>query len=197
MKKHSALKQDAASVPAGSIERRIIVLRGEKVLLDADLAALYGASTGRFNEQVKRNRARFPADFIFQLTDHELRALRSQFAISNERAGRGGRRYLPLAFTEHGAIMAATILNTPRAVEVSVYVVRAFVHLRDALASHRDLAKKLEALEKKTEALALNHDELAANTGAQFREVLEALRALMSPPEPRRRPIGFITPKER
>lgn len=195
MKNDSATKQDAALVPAGSIERRIIVLRGEKVLLDADLAALYGASTGRCNEQVKRNHARFPADFIFQLTDHELRALRSQFAISNERTGRGGRRYLPLAFTEHGAIMAATILNTPRAVQVSVYVVRAFVRLRDALASHRDLAKKLEELEKKTEALALNHDELAANTRAQFREVLEALRALMSPPEPRKRPIGFVTPK--
>ena len=196
MKNDGATKQDAALVPAGSIERRIIVLRGEKVLLDADLAALYGASTGRFNEQVKRNRARFPADFIFQLTDHELSALRSQFAISNKRTGRGGRRYLPLAFTEHGAIMAATILNTPRAVQVSVYVVRAFVRLRDALASHAELAKKLEELEKKTAALALNHDELAANTRAQFREVLEALRALMSPPEPRKRPIGFVTPKE-
>jgi hypothetical protein len=197
MKNHSAAKQGATLVPAGRIERKIIVLRGEKVLLDADLAALYGASTGRFNEQVKRNRARFPADFVFQLTYLELSALRSQFAISNERAGRGGRRYLPLAFTEHGAIMAATILNTPRAVEVSVYVVRAFVRLRDALASHTDLAKKLEELEKKTEALAQNHDELAANTRAQFRAVLNALRALMSPPEPKKRPIGFVTPKEK
>jgi hypothetical protein len=172
------------------------VLRGEKVLLDADLAALYGVSTGRFNEQVKRNRVRFPADFVFQLADQELRALRSQFAISNERRGRGGRRYLPLAFTEHGAIMAATILNTPRAVEISVYVVRAFVRLREVLATHKDPAKKLEQLEKKTEALAIEHDQFAASTRAQFREVLQALRALMRPPEPRKRPIGFVTPKE-
>lgn len=184
MKNYNATRRAAELPSAEGVERRIVVLRGEKVLLDADLAALYGVSTGRFNEQVKRNRARFPADFVFQLTDHELRVLRSQFAISNERTGRGGRRYLPLAFTEHGAIMAATILNTPRAVEVSVYVVRAFVRLRDVLATHKDLAKKLEQLEKKTEALAIDHDQLAASTRVQFREVIQALRALMRPPEP-------------
>jgi hypothetical protein len=192
-----AAKRCTTLVPAGSIERRIVVVRGEKVLLDADLAALYGVSTGRFNEQVKRNRARFPADFMFQLTFQELRALRSQFAISNGRTGPGGRRYLPFAFTEHGAIMAATILNTPHAVEVSVYVVRAFVRLREVLATHKDLATKLADLEKTTEALALKHDQLAASTRAQFREVIDALRALMSPPEPKKRPIGFVTPKER
>jgi hypothetical protein len=190
-------RKGAALVPAEGIEQRIRVVRGEKVLLDVDLAALYGASTGRFNEQVRRNRARFPADFMFQLTYQELRDLRSQFAISNERVGPGGRRYLPLAFTEHGAIMAATILNTPRAVEVSVYVVRAFVRLRELVATHKDLAKKLEDLERKTEALALKHDQLAVGTRAQFREVIDALRALMHPPEPRKRPIGFVSPKEK
>lgn len=196
MKNHNATSKAAERLSAEGIECRILVLRGEKVLLDADLAALYGVSTGRFNEQVKRNRGRFPADFVFQLTDHELRALRSQFAISNDGIGRGGRRYLPLAFTEHGAIMAATILNAPRAVEVSVYVVRAFVRLREVLATHKDFAKKLEQLERKTEALSIEHDQLAVNTRAQFREVIEALRALMRPPEPKKRPIGFVTPKE-
>ncbi len=104
---------------------------------------------------------------------------------------------MPFAFTEHGAIMAATILNSPRAVEVSVYVVRAFVRLREVLATHKELAKKLKELEQKTEALAFKHDQLAASTRAQFREVIEALRALMNPPEPKRRPIGFIAPEER
>lgn len=169
------------------------MIRGEKVLLDADLAALYGVSTGRLNEQVKRNRARFPDDFVFQVTADELKNLMSQFATSSW----GGRRKLPLAFTEHGAIMAATVLSSPRAVEVSVYVVRAFVRLREVLATHKDLAKKLGELEKKTEALALKHDQLAASTRAQFREVIQALRTLMTPPEPRKRPIGFITPKEK
>jgi hypothetical protein len=178
-----------------AITGRIAFIRGHKVLLDADLAALYGVPTGRFNEAVRRNLARFPQDFMFQLTDEEQAALRSQFAISNP--GRGGRRYLPYAFTEHGAIMAATILNTPRATEVSVYVVRAFVRLRETLATHKDLAAKLEELEQKTEALALRHDTLAAHTRAQLRQVFEALRELMSPPEPKRRPIGFVTPEDK
>jgi hypothetical protein len=186
-----------AQVPAGTIERRIIVVRGEKVLFDADLAALYGTTTKRLNEQVRRNLERFPGDFMFRLTDQELSSLRSQIATSNGKAlGHGGRRYAPYAFTEHGALMAAAILNTPRAVEVSVYVVRAFVRLREVLATHKDLARKLEDLERRTEALALKHDQLAASTRAQFREVIQALRALMRPPEPRKRPIGFVTPKE-
>jgi phytoene dehydrogenase-like protein len=104
---------------------------------------------------------------------------------------------LPYAFTEHGAIMAATILNTARATEVSVYVVRAFVRLRETLAAHKDLAAKLQELEQKTEALALRHDTLAAHTRAQLRQVFEALRELMSPPEPKRRPIGFVTPEDK
>ncbi|MBL8512034.1 MAG: ORF6N domain-containing protein, partial [Betaproteobacteria bacterium] len=117
----------------------ILLLHGSRVLLDADLAALYGVSTKRLNEQVKRNLDRFPADFRFQLSEAEFVGLRSQFATSN--ASRGGRRYLPFAFTEHGAIMAASVLNSPHAIQVSVYVVRAFVQLREALSQYREVAK--------------------------------------------------------
>ena len=138
---------------------------------------------------------RVPSDFMFQLSDEEFTALRSHFATSNETvAKRGGRRYLPYAFTEHGAITAATILNSPRATEMSVYVVRAFVQLREMLASHKELAAKLEVLEQKTEALALKHDTLAHNTRAQLKQVFDAIRELMVPPTPeKKRPIGFVT----
>ena len=137
---------------------------------------------------------------MFQLTGEEWDALRSQFATLN--AGRGRhRKYLPHAFTEHGAIMAATILNSPRATEISVYVVRAFVRLRETLATHKSLASKLETLEKQTAALAFKHDALASNTRAQFKRVVDTLRELMAqpepPPEPKRRPIGFVYPKEK
>ncbi|MFM9979864.1 MAG: ORF6N domain-containing protein [Burkholderiales bacterium] len=178
-----------------TIAGRILVLRGQRVMLDRDLAALYGVPTGRFNEAVRRNLARFPGDFMFSLNNQDVVALRSQFATS--KSGRGGRRYVPYAFTEHGAIMAATILNSPRATEVSVFVVRAFVQLRETLATHKVLAAKLDELEQKTEALALKHDALAANTRAQFRQVLDALRELMVPLEPKRRPIGFIAPEDK
>ena len=159
------------------IEPMILTLRGHKVILDKDLAELYGVPTWRLNEQVKRNRRRFPDDFMFQLEIDEVEALRSQNAIS--KSGRGGRRYSPYAFTEHGAIMAASVLNSPRAVEVSVFVVRAFVKLRQLLASHADLARKVDALEKKYDA--------------QFKVVFDAIRQLMAPPpeeRPKRR-IGF------
>jgi hypothetical protein len=182
-----------ALIRPAQIPRRIVVVRGVKVLLDQDLATLYGTTTGRLNEQVRRNLARFPTDFLFQLTNQEVRNLKSQFATSSW----GGRRKLPFAFTEHGAIMAATILNTPYAVEVSVYVVRAFVRLRAVLATHAALAKKLDEVERKTEALVVEHGALAANTRAQFKEVIEALRALTRPPEPTKRPIGFVTPQEK
>ena len=153
-------------------------------MLDADLAALYGIPTGRFNEAVRRNLVRFPAGFMFQLTNQDLAALRSQIAISN--IGRGGRRYAPYAFTEHGAIMAATILNTPRATEVSVYVVRAFVELRDTLGAHKALARQLNELEVRIERKFSTHDQ--AITG-----ILEAIRQLMAPPEPaKKRRIGFV-----
>jgi hypothetical protein len=129
-------------VDASDVAKRIIVVRGQRVLLDSDLAALYSVSAKRLNEQVKRNRTRFPDDFIFTLKINELNILRSQFATSSW----GGRRYLPLMFTEHGAITAATILNSPCAVEMSVYIVRVFVKLREVLASNTELARKLEAL---------------------------------------------------
>ncbi len=189
----------AVSLPLESITQRIVQLRGQKVLLDTDLAILYGVPTKRFNEQVKRNLERFPADFMFQLNDDEFAALRSHFATSNDTpaAARGGRRYRPFAFTEHGAIMAATILHSPRAIEVSVYVVRAFVQLRELLASHQDLARKLEELENKTELMSVQHDTFAQNTRVQLRQVFEAIRELMATPEPAKRPIGFVTPEEK
>ena len=125
--------------PLEDITRAILVLRGQRVLLDAQLAALYGVTTKRLNEQIKRNAGRFPEDFMFQLTAEEATALRSHFATSKTPAGRGGRRYLPYAFTEHGAIQAANVLNSSRAVEMSLYVVRAFVRLnqRGAAAPRR------------------------------------------------------------
>src|SRR5215469_11719436 len=165
------------------IARSILVLRGQRVLLDTELADLYGVTTKRFNEQVRRNRERFPADFMFQRTTEEAKALRSQIATSKI-SGRGGRRYLPYAFTEHGAIMAATVLNTPRAVEMSVYVVRAFVKLRELLVSNKELARRLDELEARIEKKLATHDQAIA-------AILSAIRQLMNPPPPKRRPIGF------
>ena len=126
------------SIAPEQIATAILILRGQRVLQDSELAALYGVSTKRFNEQVRRNRKRFPADFMFQLTAEETSSLRSQFATLKTGRGRH-RKYLPYVFTEHGAIMAATILNSPRAIEMSVYVVRAFVQLREMLASNKEL----------------------------------------------------------
>ena len=181
-----------------SITLSIATLRGIRVLLDSDLSALYEVETKRFNEAVRRNLARFPADFMFQLTDEEWSALRSQFATLNDTpAGRGRhRKYRPYAFTEHGALMAATVLNSPRAVEVSIHVVRAFVRLRELAASHADLAQRLDELEQKTEALAMSHDTFSRNTRNQLKQVFDALRELTTPPDPPKRPIGFVTPKD-
>ena len=153
----------------------IILVRGERVILDSNLAVLYGVSTMRLNEQIKRNKRRFPVDFMFRLTKEEWDSLISQFAIS--KTGRGGRRKLPYVFTEHGTIMAANILSNERAIEVSVQVVRAFVRLRQLLASNSELARKLNQLEKK-------YDH-------QFRVVFEAIRQLMTPPVTDTKPIGF------
>jgi hypothetical protein len=181
-------------IPIESIAHRILLLRGKKVLLDADLAELYGVETKRLNEQVKRNSQRFPPDFIFTLSQEEFSNLKSQSATSSW----GGRRKLPLAFTEHGAIMAATILNSPRAVDVSVFVVRAFVQLRETLASNNELAKRLEELEKSTAKLSFKHDSLAHNTRVQFKEAFDALRELMTRPEQgAKRPIGFVISEEK
>lgn len=172
--------RSAALVPVEHITQSILILRGQKVLLDAELAALYGVTTKRLNQQVRRNRERFPADFLFELTAEEFAHLKLHFATSSW----GGRRSLPLAFTEHGAIMAATVLNSARATEMTVYIVRAFVKLRELLASNKDLARKLAALERSLVALDLK-------TQRQFKEVYEAIRALMSAPAPKRRGIGF------
>jgi hypothetical protein len=170
---------ERAIVPIGQIEQRILLIRSQRVMLDADLAELYGVKTKVLNQAIRRNLNRFPDDFMFRLTEVETKSLRSQFVTSN--AGRGGRRYRPYAFTEHGAIMAASVLNSPRAVKVSVYVVRAFVKLREVLSTHKALARKLAELERRLDT----HDD-------QIEALLEAIRELMAPPpEPRRRRIGF------
>ena len=157
------------------IATRILNVRGQRVLLDFQLAALYGVTTKRLNEQVRRNIDRFPDDFLFALTAEELESVNPRLEIPNlAPKGRGGRRNPPMAFTEHGAIMAATILNSPRAVQMSVYVVRAFVKLRQALASTTALARRMEVLERSVAALD-------ADTRKQFDQVYEAILGLMSP----------------
>jgi hypothetical protein len=171
-----------------AVADRILTIRGQRVLLDTDLAELYRVPTERLNQQVRRNRARFPADFVIQLEINELRIRRLHSASASRRFR--NPRYPPLAFTEHGAIMAATVLNSPRAVEMSIYVVRAFVRLREILASNTDLARKLEALEKSV----ATQD---ARTRRQFEEVYAAIRALMAPPAPKSRPIGFTADIDR
>jgi hypothetical protein len=172
------MKNKKVMIPNGNVEQLILLIRGQKVILDADLAGLYGVETRRLNEQVKRNADRFPEDFMFQLSLEEFDILKSQFAISTPRWG--GRRKRPFAFTEHGAIMAAGVLNTPKAIDVSVYVVRAFVRLREYLATHKELAHKLVELEKKLDT----HDEA-------IQSLIMAIRRLMEPPKTKRRRIGF------
>jgi hypothetical protein len=175
-----------ATVPVERISQSILILRGVKVLLDSDLAGLYGTTTKRFNEQVKRNLERFPVDFMFQIDPGELGALRSQIATS--KPGRGGRRYAPYVFTEHGAIMAAMILNSPRAIEMSVYVVRAFVQLRELLASNQELARQLKALEARVMRKLDTHDQAIT-------EIIKTIRQLMNP-ESKKRSIGFTELQE-
>lgn len=162
------------------IANLIFLVRGKKVLLDADLAGLYGVEVRALNQAVRRNKRRFPRDFVFQLTARENRVLRSQIVISEE--GRGGRRYLPYAFTEHGAIMAATVLNSPRAVQMSIFVVRAFVRLRELLATHKALAAKLAELEQRMETQDKNIDE-----------IIQAIRVLTRAPSRPARRIGFLS----
>jgi len=164
-----------------ALEHRIFTIRGRRVMLDSDLAAIYQVLPKRLNQQVKRNKARFPFDFAFQLTPEETAALRLQVATSN--TGRGGRRFLPYVFTEHGAVMLASVLRTPVAVQASIQVVRAFIRLRALAAVHKDLAEKLDALEAK-------YDE-------QFRVVFETIRELMSPAgKSQKSPIGFSVPEK-
>lgn len=164
-----------------TIAQRILVLRGQRVILDFELAALYGVETRTLLQSVRRNAGRFPMDFMFTLANHEVTALRSQFVISKP-TGRGGRRYATHAFTEHGAIMAATVINSSRAIDVSLYVVRAFVSLRKTLAANKELANRLDDLERRVGT----HD-------AAIGEILAAIRQLAAPPEPAgKRRIGFV-----
>lgn len=166
---------------ASAVESRILLLRHQRVILDTDIADLYGVPVKVLNQQVKRNRERFPADFVFQLTSKEDAVLRSQFVTSKQ--GRGGRRYAPYAFTEHGAIMAATVLNSERAVQMSVFVVRAFVRLREMLATNRKLAGKIDELENRLDT----HD-------STIQDLIEAIKELMKPEDPPRKSIGFQIP---
>jgi len=158
------------------IESKILFIRGEKVMMDRDLAGLYQVPTRRLNEQVKRNIRRFPGDFMFQLTRKEFKILKSQFAISSW----GGTRKLPYAFTEQGVAMLSSVLHSERAVQVNIAIMRAFVKLRQILSTHKELAHKLEQLERKIE----KHDE-------EIRVIFEAIRQLMTPPEKPKRRIGF------
>lgn len=162
------------------VEPRIVVLRSQRVMLDFELAELYGVQVKRLNEQVKRNAARFPKDFMFKLSACEDQNLRSHFATSSSK--HGGRRRAPFAFTEHGAIMAATVLNSKRAIEMSVFVVRAFVRLREMINTNRKVTSKLVELERRLKG----HD-------AVIDDIIDAIRDLMEPP-PHTRRIGFRAP---
>jgi phage regulator Rha-like protein len=167
--------------PAFSVESRILFLRRQRIILDRDLAELYGVPVRQLNQQIKRNQERFPSDFVFQLSPKEQEVLRSQIVISKIK--RGGRRYSPYAFTEHGAIMAATVLNSERAVQMSVFVVRAFVRLREMLATNWRLAAKFNELESRLET----HD-------TAIQKIIEAIRELMVPEKRSRRGMGFQLP---
>ena len=167
-----------ATIVSKPVEQSIMMLRGQKIILDSDLAALYGVSVKRLNQQVRRNVDRFPDDFLFQLSEEEHQVLRLQNATSN--TGSGGRRYAPFAFTEHGAIMAATVLNSQRAIEMSVFVVRAFVKLREVLATHRELSVKLAELEHRMDT-----------NDRAIQQIFNTIKKLMLPIAPVRRRIGF------
>ncbi len=186
------MEENVELINPESIETRIFFIRGKKVILDKDLASIYGIQTYRFNEAVKRNKDRFPEDFMFQLTKKEVESLISQNAMS--KPGRGGRRTLPYAFTEHGAVMAANILKSVRAVQMSVFVVRAFVKMRELLIEQQDLAKKLADLEEKlTERLDVHETAIV--------EILKQVMTLFSPPQDSskkpNKPIGFEVKEEK
>src|SRR5579862_9342876 len=172
-----------AIVVAKKVDSKIFVLRGQRVILDTDLAELYGVPVRQLNQQAKRNAKRFPPAFRFQISPHEVKILRSQNVISSE--GHGGTRYLPWAFTEHGAIMAATVLNSDRAIEMSVFVVLAFVRMRRAIAGNRNVLTKLAELERRLES----HD-------SDIQDLMDAIRELITPPDPPRRRIGFEAPPD-
>jgi len=171
------MANETSLIPAERIDNSILLIRKEKVILDEELAFLYGVSTKVLIQAVKRNIDRFPSDFMFQLGKEEFASLRSQIVTSKRKSARGGRRYPPYAFTEEGVAMLSSVLNSPRAVKVNIEIMRAFVRLRKILTSHVELARKLEALEKKYDS--------------QFKVVFEAIRQLMASPEKQRKKIGF------
>lgn len=173
----SQIVTSGPGIPPQRIERRILLIRGQKVMLDADLAELYDVETKMLNRAVRRNIERFPEDFMFQLTAQEDEGLRRQIGTSKMR---GGRRYRPLAFTEQGVAMLSSVLRSSRAVQVNIAIMRAFVRLREILTSHRDLARRLDEMESKYDV--------------QFKVVFDAIRELMKPPEKPRRRIGFSAP---
>jgi hypothetical protein len=166
-------------VPVEVIERRIYLIRGQKVMIDSDLAELYQVETSNLNKAAKRNLDRFPSDFMFQLTKDEADSLRFQIGISKPE-GRGGRRYLPYVFTEQGIAMLSSVLNSDRAVLVNIAIMRAFVKLREIMATHKDLAHKIDALERKY----AKHDQ-------QIQIVFDAIKKLLQPPVSPKRRIGF------
>ena len=180
-------KRSLELVAAPAIEKRILVVRERQVMLDEDLADLYGVETRRLIEQVKRNIERFPADFMFQLSKEEAAALRSQSATSG--AGRGGRRYAPYVFTEQGVAMLSGVLRSKRAVAVNIEIMRAFVELRRAAASDAAIEKRLEHLERETHAKLGQHDQ-------QLAQIFQAIRQLISPPARPRRQVGFRLPED-
>jgi len=185
----------AESLSAGTITKHILVIRDCKVLLDADLADLYGVQTKVLVQAVKRNLDRFPLDFMFQLDADEWAALRSQSVTSN--TGRGGRRYAPYAFTEQGVAMLSSVLGSAQAIAVNIEIMRAFVRLRELVVSNKELSLRLDELESKADLIELKHDTFAHNTRVQLQQVFDALRALMAEPEPPKKPpIGFIAPEE-
>ena len=176
------------------IESRIQLVRGLRVMIDVDLAALYGVPTKALNQAVKRNAHRFPPDFLFQLTAAE----KAEVVTNCDHLHKlKFSKVLPYAFTEHGAIQVANVLASSQAVEMGIYVVRAFVHLREAASAHVDLAKRLTELEMRTESLEISHDTFSRNTRLQLRQLLDAVRELTTPPEQPKRPIGFVTPQDK
>ncbi|GMU69429.1 MAG: hypothetical protein AMXMBFR37_17610 [Steroidobacteraceae bacterium] len=177
------VRAKASAPTAAGITRAILVLRRQRVILDADLAVLYGVTTKVLNQAVKRNAERFPEDFVFRLKRPELEALNRSQTVTGSQKHRDPR-FPPFAFTEHGAIQAANVLNSPRAVEMGVHVVRAFVQLRELLASNHELAGRLDQLEARIEKKLVSHDEAIA-------AIFSAIRELMNPPMPKRRGIGF------
>jgi hypothetical protein len=179
---------ETSLVPVERVEQTILILRGQKVILDSDLAALYGVPVKRLNEQVKRNAGRFPPDFAFQLAREEFANLKSQFATSSLQWG--GKRKLPTAFTEHGALMAASVLNSPRAVEMSILVVRAFVRFRRILATNRQLAAQVDELERKMDQKFAAHDKRIEAHRKGIVSLYSAIENLM--PTLNDRQIGFV-----